>query len=187
MSHPERAPQHTALAYEIASDPHWVTAGSTRHGGPQALPERRATRSTAGTPLNLSVYDLALELDQDLAEFAQRHGGDAEIPTGRTAVADYAARLAERSDAARVGYEELSLLHDLRAALTIGDADDLLGKLACPSCQCWSLVGTRTPTGAWAAACRVVRCAVEPGQPRVHSLGAVVRHHLANRRDSSAA
>jgi hypothetical protein len=187
MSHSERAPQHTALAYEIAADPHWVTAGSTRQGGPLALPERQATRSNAGTPLNLTVYDLALDLDHDLAEFAQRHGDSAEIPTGRTAVADYAARISERTDAARVGYEELRLLHDLRAALAIGDADSLLGKLACPACKCWSLVGVRTPAGSWGATCRVLRCATEPGVPRVHSLAAVVRYHLTDRRHSSAA
>lgn len=187
MSHPERAPQPTALAYEIASDPHWVTAGSARQGGPLALPERRATRSSASTPLNLTVYDLALELDHDLAEFAQQHNDGAEIPTGRTAVAEYAARLAERTDAARVGYEELRLLHDLRAALTIGDADDLLGKLACPACNCWSLLGVRTPEGSWSATCRVLRCATEPGVPRTHTLAAVVRHHLADHRNSSAA
>jgi hypothetical protein len=187
MSHPERAPQRTALAYEIVNDPHWVTAGSTRLDGPLALPERRATRSEAGTPLNLSVYDLAHDLDQDLAEFTHRHGVDLDIPTGRTAVADYAARLAERDEAARADYEELHLLHDLRAALTIGNADGILGKMACPACRCWSLVGTRTPSGAWAATCRVQRCAVEPGVPRVHSLRVVVRHHVNPRRDTRAA
>ncbi|MEW2302053.1 hypothetical protein AB0958_19105 [Streptomyces sp. NPDC006655] len=187
MSQPERAPHRTALAYEIASDPHWVTAGSTRQGGPLELPERRATRSSAGTPYNLTVYDLALELDSDLAEFAERHSVDVEIPTGRTAVADYAARLAERGGAARAEYEELCFLHDLRAALAIGDADDLLGKLVCPACKCWSLVGTRAPSGARAVACRVVRCAPEPGTPRVHSLRAVVRHHFKPRRDATAA
>ncbi|MEU2426977.1 hypothetical protein ABZ619_39195 [Streptomyces sp. NPDC007851] len=187
MSQPERAPQRTALAYELASDPHWVASGSTQQGGPLALPERRATRSTAGTPYNLTVYDLALELDNDLAEFTQKHGIDVELPTGRTAVADYAARLAERDGAARADYEELHLLHDLRAALTVGTGDSILGKLACPACKCWSLVGTRTPSGAWAAACRVVRCAPEPGTPRVHSLRAVVRYHFKPHRDANAA
>ncbi|MDX3125331.1 hypothetical protein [Streptomyces scabiei] len=186
MSHPQRARERTALAYAIADDDHWSTAGATRVAGALALPERRATRTNAGTPYNLSVYDLALDHDQALAEFAKRHGRDLAIPTGRTALADYAASLAESNEAARVDYEQLRLTHDLRAALTIGDAEGLLGKLECPGCLCWSLVGTRNLAGGWAATCRVQRCATEPGQPRVFTLAAVVRHHLA-RRDAAAA
>lgn len=186
MSIPERAPRRTALAYDIAADPHWSTAGTTRVAGALALPERRATRTHAGTPYNLSVYDLVLDHERALEDFARHYGHEVDIPKGRTAVADYAARLAERSDKARVDYDQLRLVHNLRAALTIGDADDLLGKLACPACLCWSLVGTRTPEGAWAATCRMLRCGTAPGSPRVFSLGAVARHHIT-RRDAAAA
>jgi hypothetical protein len=178
MSHQQPARQRSDLAYAIAADPHWSTAGSTRIEGALALPERRATRTAAGTPYNLSVYDLALDLDRALEDFVRRHGDGAAIPAGRTAVADCAARLAETSDAARRDYRQLRLVHDLRAALTIGDADDILGKLTCPACLCWSLVGTRTPAGGWAVACRVLRCAVEPGVPRVFTLAQVARHHI---------
>lgn len=183
MSHPQR----TALAYEIAADPHWATAGATRLAGALELPERRATRTVAGTPYNLSVYDLALDLERAIEGFAHRHGRDTEIPVGRTALAAYAAALVEGSDAARLDYDQLRLAHDLRAALTIGDADDILGKLACPTCLCWSLVGTRTPAGDWAATCRVVRCATEPGQPRVFTLAEIARHHITHRDDVAAA
>ena len=185
MSQPARA-QRTALAYEIAADDHWATAGATRLSGPAALPERRATRTSAGTPYNLSVYDLALDQDRAIEEFAHRHGRALEIPAARTALAAYAARLAESSDAARIDYDQLRLVHDLRAALTIGDADELLGKLACPACLCWSLIGTRTPSGGWAATCRMLRCAPAPGTPRVFSLAAIARHHI-DHRDASAA
>lgn len=187
MSNPQRAQQRTALAYGIAADPHWAAAGSTRLAGAPELPDRRATRAEAGTPYNLTVYDLALAHDQALEDFARRHGLSAEIPAGRTALADYAARLAERSAQARTDYEQLRLVHDLQAALTIGDAGGLLSRMVCPSCLCWSLVGTRTPSGAWAAACRVRRCGPEPGTPRVHSLAQVVRYHLNPRRDAAAA
>lgn len=185
MSQPARAPR-TALAYAIAADDHWTTAGATRLAGEVALPERRATRTSAGTPYNLSVYDLALDHDRALEDFARRHGFGEHIPAGRTALADHAARLAESSDAARVDYDELRLVHDLRAALTIGDADDLLGALTCPACLCWSLVGTRTPSGGWAAACRMLRCATAPGTPRTFSLAEIARHHIAHR-DADAA
>lgn len=178
MSNPQPAYRRTALAYEIAADPHWSAAGSTRAAGDLALPERRATRTSAGTPMNLSVYDLALQQDRALEEFAHRHGREAEIPTGRTALADYAARLAEADNDARLDYAQMRLVNDLTAALTIGDADHLLGKMACPQCQCWSLVGTRTVSGGWGAACRVLRCATAPGVPRVFSLSKVVRHHV---------
>jgi hypothetical protein len=186
MSQPQHTHQRAALIYGIAADPHWASAGATRIAGALALPERRATRTSAGTPYNLSVYDLALDLDRALEEFAHRHGVDTEIPAGRTAVAAYAASLAERDDATRVEYAELRLTHDLRAALTIGDADDLLGKLACPACLCWSLVGVPTPSAGWAATCRMLRCAVEPDVPRVFTLAEVARHHIAHR-DARAA
>lgn len=186
MSQSQRAPQRTALAYAIAADDHWATAGATRLAGALALPERRATRTTASTPYNLSVYDLALEHDRALEDYAHRHGLDADIPTGRTALADYAARLAGTSDTARVDYNQLRLTHDLAAALTIGDADHLLGKLECPACLCWSLVGTRTPAGGWAATCRVLRCATAPGEPRVFTLAAVARHNIPHRDDAAA-
>ncbi|MFD0393425.1 hypothetical protein ACFQ3Z_16465 [Streptomyces nogalater] len=107
--------------------------------------------------------------------------GTGEVPAGRTAVADYAAQLAETSDEARLDYAQLRLVHDLRAALTIGDADGILGKLACPACMAWSLVGTRTSTDDWAATCRVVRCAIAPGVPRVFTLAEVVQHHITHR------
>jgi hypothetical protein len=189
MSSTERAPRRTALAYGIEADPHWASAGATRLAGAAALPERRATRTTAGTPYNLSVYDLALDLDRALAEFAHRHAVDVEIPTGRTALADYAARLAESGDAAHLDYHRLRLVHDLRAALTIGDADHLLGKMECPACRSWSLVGTRTPDRGWAATCRIVRCATAPGEPRVFTLAEVARHNttITARRDEAAA
>lgn len=186
MSHPQRAHQRTALAYEIAADSHWATDGATPLSGAPELPERRATRSIAGTPYNLSVYDLALDLDRAVEEFAHRHGREAEIPVGRTALADYAASLVEGSKDARLDYEQLRLIHDLRAALTIGDADDILGQLTCPACLCWSLVGTRTPGGGWAATCRMLRCATAPGTPRVFSLDEVARHHIAHRDDVAA-
>jgi hypothetical protein len=186
MSYPQRARQRTALAYEIAADPHWATAGATRLAGALELPGRRATRTNAGTPYNLSVYDLALELDRAIEEFAHRHGHGAEVPVGRTALADYAATLVEGSDAARLDYDQLRLAHDLRAALTIGDADDILGKLACPQCLCWSLIGTRTPASDWAATCRMLRCATEPGTPRVFALAEVARHHITHRDDVAA-
>lgn len=186
MSNPQRAPRRSALAYEIAADPHWASAGATRLSGATALPERRATRTTAGTPYNLSVYDLALAHDRALETFALRYGDKIEIPTGRTALADYAARLADSSTEARYDYEELRLAHDLAAALTIGDADHLLGRLACPGCLCWSLLGTRTAAGEWAATCRVLRCATEPGTPRVFSLAEVARHHIHHRGAAAA-
>lgn len=186
MSNRNSAPRRTALAYEIAADNHWATAGATSPAGALALPERRATRTAAGTPYNLHVYDLVLDHDRALEDFARRHGHDIEIPAGRTALANYAATLAETDDAARVDYDELRLTHDLRAALTIGDADGLLGGITCPACLCWSLVGTRTLSGAWAATCRVVRCATAPGVPRVFSLAEVARHHI-NPRDANAA
>jgi hypothetical protein len=186
MSNPQPAPRRTALAYEIAADSYWASAGATRLAGALALPERRATRTSAGTPYNLSVYDLVLEHERALEDFARRHGHEVDIPTGRTALADYAARLAERDDVARLDYGQLRLAHDLRAALSIGDADDLLGKLECPACLCWSLVGTRTPADDWAATCRIVRCAVAPGVPRVFTLAEVARHHITHR-DADAA
>jgi hypothetical protein len=181
LSNPQRPHQRTALAYEIAADPHWASAGATRLAGAPALPERRATRTSAGTPYNLSVYDLVLDHERALEDFTHRYGREAEIPAGRTALADYAARLAENDGDARLDYEQLRLVHDLRAALTIGDAEDLLGKLACPACMCWSLVGTRTPERAWAATCRMLRCATAPGQPRVFTLAEVARHHVHHR------
>jgi hypothetical protein len=187
MSNQESTPQRSALAYAIAADPHWSTAGATQLAGALALPERRATRTAAGTPYNLSVYDLALDLDRAIEEFAHRHGVDVEIPAGRTAVAAYAARLAERTDGARVDYAQLRLAHDLRAALTIGDADHSLGGMECPVCFSWSLVGTRTPNDEWAATCRIVRCAVAPGVPRVFTLAEVARHHITHHRDADAA
>ncbi|MFG3287343.1 hypothetical protein ACGF3G_00775 [Streptomyces sp. NPDC048179] len=179
MSNQESEPSRSALTYAVAADPHWSTAGATRLAGALALPERRATRSHAGTPYNLNVYDLALDLDRALEAFTRRHGD--EVPAGRTAVADYAACLAEGSDVARVDYGRLRLVHDLRAALTIGDADEILGKLTCPTCQSWSLVGTRMPAGGWAATCRIVRCATAPGVPRVFTLAEVARHHITHR------
>jgi len=186
MSQPQQAHRRTALAYGIAADPHWATAGATRIAGALALPERRATRTNAGTPYNLSVYDLALEHDRALEDFARRHGHPLEIPAGRTALADYAANLADTNDAARIDYAQLRLIHDLRAALTIGDADDLMGKLACPGCLCWSLVGTRTPSGAWGATCRMLRCATAPGEPRVFTLAQVALHHINHSDDAAA-
>jgi hypothetical protein len=187
MSHSQAgARQRTALAYEIAADSHWATAGATRLAGALELPERRATRTSAGTPYNLNVYDLALDLDRAVEEFAHRHAGGAEVPTGRTALADYAATLVENSNAARIDFDQLRLAHDLRAALTIGDADDILGKLTCPVCLCWSLVGTRTPAGAWAATCRMLRCAPAPGTPRVFALAEVARHHITHRDEVAA-
>jgi hypothetical protein len=186
MSQPQRAHERTSLIYGIAADPHWSSAGATRIAGALELPERRATRTSAGTPYNLNVYDLALDLDRALEEFAHRHGVEVEIPTGRTAVAAYAARIAENDGAARVDYDQLRLIHDLRAALTIGDADDLLGKLACPACLCWSLVGVPNTATGWATACRMLRCAVEPDVPRVFTLAEVARHHIAHR-DARAA
>ncbi|RPE39821.1 hypothetical protein EDD90_2839 [Streptomyces sp. Ag109_O5-1] len=178
MTNPQRAPRRSALAYQIAADAHWSTAGTTHQGGALALPERRATRANAGTPYNLSVYDLVLDHEHALEDFARRYGREVEIPVGRTALADYAATLAENDDAARIDYDQLRLVHDLRAALTIGDADDLLGKLECPACLCWSLVGTRSPQGAWVAACRVLRCAITPGEPHVFTLWQVARHNV---------
>lgn len=186
MSNPQRTRQRTALAYEIAADPHWASAGATRLAGPTALPERRATRTSGGTPYNLSVYDLVLEHGRALEDFAHRYGREVEIPTGRTALADYAATLAEENEAARVDYDQLHLVHDLRAALTIGDADHLLGELECPACLCWSLVGTRSRTGDWAATCRVLRCATAPGQPRVFTLWQVARHNIKPRGAAAA-
>jgi hypothetical protein len=183
MSNQEPTRQRSALTYAVAADPHWSTAGATMLAGALALPERRVTRTHAGTPYNLSVYDLALDLDRALEDFTRRHGGD--VPAGRTAVADYAARLAETSDAARLDYDQLCLVHDLRAALTIGDADDILGKLACPVCLAWSLVGTRTANDDWAATCRIVRCAIAPDVPRVFTLAEVARHHITHRDDDA--
>jgi hypothetical protein len=184
---PSSAHQRTALAYEIAADPHWMTEGATRLAGALALPERRVTRTAAGTPYNLTVYDLALDLDRALAEFAERYGRDVEIPVGRTALATYAATIAQSSDEARLGYARLRFAYDLGAALTIGDADDILAKVTCPACRCWaSLVGTRTPDGTWAVTCRVRRCATAPGEPRVFTLAEVTQHHI-NPRDAAAA
>jgi hypothetical protein len=187
MSQPQRAAhQRTALAYEILADSHWASAGATRLDGALELPERRSTRTSPGTPYNLSVYDLALDLDRALEDFTRRHGDGEGIPVGRTAVAAYAARLAELSDAARLDYAQLRLAHDLAGALTIGDAAHVLGKMECPACLSWSLVGTQTGAGQWAATCRVIRCAVAPGVPRVFPLSEVARHHII-RRDADAA
>ncbi|MFI5814899.1 hypothetical protein ACIA7S_28570 [Streptomyces sp. NPDC051643] len=187
MSSSERAPRRTALAYDIAADAHWSTAGATRLAGAVALPERMATRASAGTPYNLSVYDLALDQDRALDDYAHRHGRDVDIPVGRTALADYAARLAESSTEARDDYDGMRLEHNLRAAMTIGDAVEALGKLACPKCLCWSLVETRTPAGDWAAACGMRLCATAPGVLRVFTLAEIVRHHLDHHRDANAA
>ncbi|MHB9861898.1 hypothetical protein [Streptomyces sp. YIM S03343] len=186
MSNKGPTHQRSALAYAIAADPYWSTAGTTRLDGALALPERRASRSAAGTPYNLTVYDLALELDEALASFAHRYGSD-DVPAGRTAVAAYAAQLAEQSPAARRSYGRLRLIHDLKAALSVGEADGILGRISCPACLCWSLVGTRTPDGAWAVACSVARCAVEPGEPRVFTLVEIAQHHLTTDRDAHAA
>lgn len=167
------------LAYKVAADPHWATARSTQAGA-LALPDRRATRTSASSPYNLSVYDLALEHDQTLEEFARRYSGhDVAIPTGRTALAALAADLAATSREARADYDELQLVGNLAAALEIGDAAELLGELTCPGCLCWaSLVGTRTPARGHALACRVPRCSTEPGIPRVWTLRQVARHHV---------
>lgn len=192
-----------ALPYDIAADSHWATAGTTALAGPHEIPNRRATRTAAGEPLNLSVYDLALDADAALRAFAHRFGDHREIPEGRTALAVYAAGLAETDPRAERSYRIQRVAENLRAALTIGDADALLGQIKCPKCLCWSLVGVRNVRGAWQVTCQNRRCASDPADgrpddpdshadepactdgrqliPRSWSLHSIARHHLYGR------
>lgn len=191
MSHPGRSARD--VPYQIAADAHWLTAGSTRQAGPSALPDRRATRTEASEPLNLTVYDLAGSHDDMLRAFAERFG-TAEVPSSRTALATYAAGLAAADPAAAADYELHQLVDTLRGALTIGDADDMISDMTCPKCLCWCLLGVRDPSGRWRIACHNLRCAYDPdpardseedadgptpGKPRTWSLYQVARHHLA--------
>jgi hypothetical protein len=179
------------LAYTAASDAYWIASGSTSPGlGDMA--HRRPTRATAGQPMNLTVYDLALDHERTLEEFARAHGRPEDIPTGRTAIAAYAAALTVERPETSADYETRQLASSLRVALTLGDSDDALGRIACPKCLCWMLAPERAK-GQWWAMCWNQRCAYEPdpvhdregteppavGRPRLWSLDRIAAHHLA--------
>ncbi|WP_128378496.1 hypothetical protein [Streptomyces cavernae] len=188
------APPHGRdIAYRAAADRYWVASGST---SPDlgTLAHRRATRTSAGQPLNLTVYDLALDHDASLEDFARAHGRPEDIPAGRTALAAYAAAIAVRHPETAAEYETRQLASSLQVALTLGDSDDALGRISCPKCLCWSLVPSRGK-GRWRAECCNLRCAHDPdpvhdqgdteppaaGRPRRWTLERIAAHHLADR------
>lgn len=92
------------LAYKAAADRYWIASGSTA-ADTADLAHRRATRTSGGQPLNLTVYDLALDHEQTLAEFARAHGRPEDIPSGRTALAAYAAAIAVERPETAAEYE----------------------------------------------------------------------------------
>ncbi|AEW93007.1 MULTISPECIES: hypothetical protein [Streptomycetaceae] len=159
-----------------------------------AVPDRQPTATSPSTPLNLDVYALAQDFDAALADVVRRHGGTENVPTDRTALAVYAADLAARDRKAADDLDVEELVGALRAAMLIGEADGILGRIACPKCLCWSLLPVRCG-GRWRAACQNVRCAYDsdprysdddaqgPGRsgPRTWSLYAIARHHVRRR------
>lgn len=180
------------LAYRAASDSHWITTGSTAPDMGE-LAHRRPTRTSPGQPLNLTVYDLALDHDASLEDFARTHGRPGHVPTGRTALAAYAAAIATQQPEAAAEYEIRQLASSLKVALTLGDSDDALGGITCPKCLCWSLVPSRGK-GGWRAECRNLRCAHDPdpvhdqgdtepptaSRPRWWTIERIAAHHLAD-------
>jgi hypothetical protein len=157
------------------------------------MAHRRATRVHPGQPLNLTVYDLALDHEHSLAEFAREHGHPEEIPSGRTALAAYAAAISIDHPETAAEYEARQLASSLTVALTLGDSDDALGSITCPKCLCWSLVPVNA-LGRWWARCWVQFCSHDPdpvhdregtqspvpgGRPRLWSLQRIAAHHLA--------
>jgi hypothetical protein len=177
-----------------------MTNGSTApHLGDMA--NRRATRTSPGQPMNLTVYDLALDHERTLEEFARAHGRPEHIPAGRTALAAYAAAIAINRPETADDYETRQLASSLRVALTLGDSDDALGRISCPKCLCWSLVPHSLRHDEWRAKCLNERCTHDPdpvhdqgdtrpptvSRPRLWTLQRIAAHHLAERYDRPAA
>jgi hypothetical protein len=186
-------PNGRDLAYRAASDRYWIASGSTSLDLGE-MSHRRATRTSAGQPLNVTVYDLALDHDSTLEDFVRAHGRPEDIPTGRTALAAYAAALATERPEVAADYEVRQLASSLGVAFTLGDSDDALGGVACPKCLCWMLVPHRAQ-GRWWAECKNQRCAHDPDPlydregtvpptptvPRLWSLQRIAAHYLSDR------
>lgn len=197
-SHEAGARHSRDLAYTAASDSYWITSGST---SPDLgdMGHRRPTRVSAGQPMNLTVYDMALDHERTLEEFARAHGRPEEIPAGRTALAAYAAALTVERPETATEYEVQQLASSLGVALTLGDSDDALGRITCPKCLCWMLAPERAK-GKWWARCWNQRCAHDPdpvhdregteppaaGRPRLWSLHRIAVHHIGELADDYA-
>jgi hypothetical protein len=183
----------------VASDHYWIASGSTSPGLGE-LGHRRATRSSASQPVNLTVYDLALDHEHTLEEFARAHGRPEDIPTGRTALAAYAAAIATDRPETAAEYEVQQLASSFRVALTLGDTDDAFGRITCPKCRCWGMVPSKAK-GEWWVRCYNQRCAFDPdpvhdqdgtvpptppAQPRLWTLPRIAAHYLSGLPDRYA-
>jgi len=179
------------LAYRAASDHYWIASGSTSPSL-AGVSNRRATRDSAGQPMNLTVFDLAIEHEHELKDFARVHGHPEGIPTGGTALAAYVAAIAADRPEASAEYEVQQLASSLRVALTLGDTDDAFGRISCPKCLCWGMFPCMAK-GDWRVQCWNQRCTFDPdplhdqdgtlppapGRPRLWTLQRIAAHYLS--------
>lgn len=156
----------------MAADPYWASAAS--HGAPPELPDRHITRSTAGVPCNLDVFDLERDHERNVAAVVAKYGQPA--PQSRLDVYAAADALAAAVPGAGADLAAAELTTRLQARIVVGDGLAAVAAITCPDCGCWSLVPVRS-IGGWRATCTRRSCN-NPSQPRTWSLRAIAEHHL---------
>ncbi|BFP50096.1 hypothetical protein KCMC57_64640 (plasmid) [Kitasatospora sp. CMC57] len=155
---------------------------------PVETPECNSPAPHARTPYNLDLLQLAQDHDANLAAYVARHGGSpvanpADRRTDRGA-REMAGLIAVGSQEAAFDLAALELSDSLRVALVAGDGERAVQAISCPRCFCYSLLAVPVSGGSWRAACRNLRCAIGPHEPRVWTLRQIAEHHL---RDTRAA
>lgn len=150
---------------------------------PVETPECNSPAPQARSPYNLDLLQLAQEYEAHVAAYVVRHGGRVS-GRSRRQMRELAGLIAAADRDAAFDLAALELADSLRVALVAGDGFRAVQAISCPQCFCYSLLAIPGLGSGWRAACRNLRCATGPHDPRVWTLRQIAEHHL---RDTRAA